>query len=89
MDERPETTRGDDSEPPAPKSPALLPAEQERADAEAIRLGRWLPLGMIAGAAAGLLAGFLTRRFGICVPVGIALGILLSGTLPVFFRGRR
>lgn len=85
MDERSETTRGGGSEVSAPHSPA----EQADADAEAIRLGRWLPLGMMAGAAAGLLAGVVTRRFGVCVPVGIALGILLAGTLPVFFRRSR
>jgi hypothetical protein len=61
---------------------------QAHADAVAIRLGRFMPLGMGLGAAAGLVAGLLTHRFGICVPVGIALGILLAGTLPVF-RHRR
>jgi hypothetical protein len=57
-------------------------------DAEAVRLGRFLPLGMILGAVAGVLAGALTRRWGICIPVGVALGILLAGTLPVFLRRR-
>ena len=85
MDERSETSPGGGSEVSAQQSPV----EPAHADAEAIRLGRWLPLGMMAGAAAGLLAGVLTRRFGICVPVGIALGILLAGTLPVFFRRSR
>lgn len=61
---------------------------QAHADAEAVRLGRWLPLGMVLGAVVGVLAGALTRRFGIFVPVGIALGILLAGTLPVFLRRR-
>jgi hypothetical protein len=71
------------------KRPALAPEEQARADAEALRLGRYLPLGMLGGAGAGLVAGAITQRFGICLPVGIALGILLAGTLPVFMRRPR
>lgn len=57
-------------------------------EAEAVRLGRFLPLGMVLGAAVGVIAGALTRRWGICIPVGVALGILLAGTLPVFLRRR-
>jgi F0F1-type ATP synthase assembly protein I len=77
----------DESEPEgAGRRPKLSPEQQARADAEALRLGRHLPLGMVAGAAVGLLAGTLTHRYGICVPVGIAAGILLAGTLPVFLR---
>lgn len=66
--------------------PRLTAEQQARADAEALRLGRHLPLGMLVGAAVGLLAGTLTHRYGICIPVGIAAGILLAGTLPVFGR---
>ncbi len=58
--------------------------ESARADAEAVRLGRFLPLGMGLGAAVGLVVGLATHHFGICVPAGIALGILVAGTLPVF-----
>lgn len=68
--------------------PKLSAEQQARADAEALRLGRHLPLGMIVGAAVGVLAGTLTHRYGICIPVGIAAGILLAGTLPVFFHRR-
>jgi len=56
---------------------------QAHLDAEAVRLGRFMPLGMAMGAVVGLLAGLLTHRFGICVPVGIALGVFLAATLPV------
>jgi hypothetical protein len=84
------------AEPPAPEDAdsaaegraPLTVEEQAHADAEALRLGRHLPLGMLAGAAAGVLAGTLTHRWGICIPVGIAAGILLAGTLPVFLRRR-
>lgn len=75
--------------PPAHQSPVGEGSSHPRAehqahlDAEAVRLGRFMPLGMAVGAAAGLLAGLLTHRFGICVPVGIALGVFLAATLPV------
>jgi hypothetical protein len=59
---------------------------QAHLEAEAVRLGRFMPLGMAVGAAAGLLAGLLTRHFDICVPVGIALGVFLAATVPVFRR---
>jgi hypothetical protein len=77
---------GDPSE-SAPGPPAAA-ERQAPLDAEAVRLGRFLPLGMALGAAAGLLAGLVTHRFGIWVPVGITLGILLAGTLPVFLHRR-
>jgi hypothetical protein len=32
----------------------------------------------------GVLAGWITHRFGICIPVGVALGILVAGTVPLF-----
>jgi len=70
------------------KRPQLTPEQQASADAEALRLGRHIPLGMLIGAAIGLLAGTVTHRYGICIPVGIAAGILLAGTLPVFLRRR-
>jgi hypothetical protein len=73
---------------PGPESESHPAEHQAQLDAEALRLGRFLPLGMALGAAAGLLAGLLTHRWGICVPVGIALGILLAGTLPVFLHRR-
>jgi len=64
----------------------LSPEEQARVDATALSLGRFLPAGMVIGAVAGILAGWLTHRFGVCIPVGVALGILIAGTLPVFTR---
>ena len=86
---------GDRTEPNGPDSEAAEPragagnTPATHDEAEAVRLGRFLPLGMVLGAVAGVLAGALTRRWGIFVPVGIALGILLAGTLPVFFGRRR
>ncbi len=57
-------------------------------EAAAVRLGRFFPLGMVAGGVAGAVVGWITHRPGICIPVGVALGILLAGTLPVFMRRR-
>jgi len=66
------------------KGPRLTPEQQAKVDAEAVALGRFLPAGMVAGAVVGVLAGWITHRFGICIPVGVALGILVAGTLPLF-----
>lgn len=68
--------------------PVPEPAPAAHPEADAIRLGRFMPLGLAAGAALGLVAGALTHRFGICVPAGTALGVFLAATLPVF-RARR
>jgi hypothetical protein len=86
MDERREDTAAASSS--DTEHAAAAAEHQAQADHEAVRLGRFLPLGMGLGAAVGLVAGLVTHRFGICVPVGIALGILLAGTLPVFMRRR-
>lgn len=83
-----ETAAEDAGGPPRQGATPVSAAEQARLDAEAVRLGRFMPLGMIVGAGVGTVAGWISHRFGICVPVGIALGILLAGTLPVFGRRR-
>ena len=68
------------------RQPALSPEQQARVDAEAVTLGRFLPLGMVVGAGVGVVAGALTHRFGICIPVGVALGLLAAAILPLLRR---
>jgi hypothetical protein len=75
-----------DTPAPAPQPERDSP---RHSDAEAVRLGRFLPLGMVLGAMAGVLAGAVTQRWGICVPVGVALGILCASTLPLVLGRRR
>jgi hypothetical protein len=83
-------TEPEDDEAPAPerrrRGAKLSPEQQARVDAEAVVLGRFLPLGMVAGAVVGVIAGALTHRWGICIPVGVAVGILVAGTLPLMRR---
>lgn len=75
----------EDRSTPSPP-PSSKPRPHAHHDTEAVRLGRFLPLGMLLGALAGALVGWIAHRPGIFIPAGIAVGILLAGTLPVFRR---
>jgi ABC-type Fe3+-siderophore transport system permease subunit len=69
--------------------PEDRPKPPSRDEDEAIRLGRFLPLGMLLGAVAGIFAGWIARRPGILIPVGVAAGMLIAAVLPVLLRRRR
>ena len=66
----------------------LSPEEEARREAEAVHLGRFIPLGIVSGAIAGALVGWLVHHPGLGIPIGIAAGLLLACTLPVFSRRR-
>jgi Flp pilus assembly protein TadB len=69
-------------------SPDLSPEEEARQEAEAVHLGRFIPLGIVAGAVAGAVVGWLVHHPGLGIPIGIAAGLLLAATIPVFSRRR-